>query len=238
LVEYWRARSAFVLAAIGSAVGLGNVWRFPYVCYANGGGAFLIPYIIAVFTAGIPLLILEFSFGHWSGESPPEAFKKISKKLEWVGWWTTLIPFLVATYYVVVMAWCFSYMIYSINLRWGANAENFFLNNFLGITSSPDIIGGIRLPVLLGLIAMWLCIFLILYKGVDRIGKVVLITVPLPWILLGLFTIRGLTLPGAIDGVSYYLTPDFSKLTDANVWLAAYAQVFFSLSLAQGIMIT
>ena len=238
LVEHWRTRFAFIMAAIGSAVGLGNVWRFPYVCYANGGGAFLIPFLIAIFTAGIPLLILELSVGHWAREAPPKAFKKIGEKWEWVGWWTTLIPFLVATYYVVVMAWCFSYMIYSLNLRWGANADIFFLNNFLGISGSPEIIGGIRLPVLFGLIAIWICIFLILYKGVGRIGKIVLITVPLPWILLVLLTIRGVTLPGALEGVSYYLTPNFSKLTDVNVWLAAYAQVFFSLSLAQGIMIT
>jgi len=102
LVEHWRTRFAFVMAAIGSAVGLGNVWRFPYVCYANGGGAFLIPFFIAIFTAGIPLLILELSVGHWAREAPPKAFKKIGEKWEWVGWWTTLIPFLVATYYVVV----------------------------------------------------------------------------------------------------------------------------------------
>jgi len=238
LVEHWRTRFAFVMAAIGSAVGLGNVWRFPYICYANGGGAFLIPYLVAIFTAGIPLLILEFSVGHWAREAPPKTFKKIGEKWEWVGWWTTLIPFLVATYYVVVMAWCFSYMVYSLDLRWGFNADIFFLNNFLGVSGNPEIIGGFRLPVLFGLLAVWICIFLILYKGVGRIGKVVLITVPLPWILLGLLTIRGLTLPGALEGVSYYLTPNFSKLSDVNVWLAAYAQVFFSLSLAQGIMIT
>jgi len=238
LVDHWRTRFAFVMAAIGSAVGLGNVWRFPYICYANGGGAFLIPYLIAIFTAGIPLLILEFSFGHWTGDSPPKAFAKINKKLEWVGWWTTLIPFIVAAYYIVVLAWCFSYMIYALDLRWGADAQGFFLNNFLGLSSSPDIIGGIRLPVLLGLIAIWLISFLVLYKGVGRIGKVVLVTVPLPWILLVILAIRGLTLPGAVEGINYYLTPDFSKLTDINVWLAAYAQVFFSLSLAQGIMIT
>jgi len=238
MVEHWRTRFAFIMAAVGSAVGLGNVWRFPYIAYANGGGAFLIPYLVAIFTAGIPLLILEFSVGHWSRVSPPDAFKKIGKKWEWVGWWTTLIPFLVATYYVVVMAWCFSYMIYALDLRWGANADIFFLNNFLSVSSGPEIIGGIRLPILLGLIVIWVLIFLILYKGVGRIGKIVLITVPIPWILLLILTIRGLTLPGALEGVSYYLTPNFSKLTDVNVWLAAYAQVFFSLSLAQGIMIT
>jgi len=235
--EHWDSRYVFVMAAVGSAVGLGNVWRFPYVCYENGGGAFLIPFFVAIFTAGIPLMILELSVGHWARSSPPEAFKKIGKKWEWAGWWTTLIPFAVATYYVVVMAWCFSYMIFSINLRWGSNADEFFAN-FLGDTGSVLNIGGISLPIILGLIAVWLCIFLILYKGVKRIGKIVALTVPIPTILLIILTIRGLTLPGAMEGISYYLTPDFSRLGDVNVWLAAYAQVFFSLSLAQGIMIT
>jgi NSS family neurotransmitter:Na+ symporter len=226
------------MAAVGSAVGLGNVWRFPYICYENGGGAFLIPYFVALFTAGVPLLILEFTVGHWARSSPPEAFKKIGKKWEWVGWWTVLIPFVVAAYYVSVMAWCFSYMLYSLDLRWGANAEQFFFKTFLGMTNSPEIIGGLRVPIVLGLIVVWMCIFVILYKGVKRIGKVVALTVPIPLILLIILTIRGLTLPGAMEGISYYLTPDFSKLANANVWLAAYGQVFFSLSLAQGIMIT
>jgi len=226
------------MAAVGSAVGLGNVWRFPYVAYKNGGGAFLIPYFVALLTAGIPLLILEFSVGHWSRGGAPETFKKIGKKWEWVGWWSSLMPFVIVVYYIVVMAWCFSYLIYSLDLRWGTNAETFFLDTYLGVTSGPLEIGGIRLPILISLIVIWFLVFFILYKGVQRIGKVVLITVPLPWILLVILTIRGLTLPGAIDGISYYLTPDFSKLSDVNVWLAAYAQVFFSLSLAQGIMIT
>lgn len=235
--EYWNSRFAFVMAAIGSAVGLGNVWRFPYVCYENGGGAFLIPYFVALFTAGIPLMILEFSVGHWARSAPPEAFKKIGKKWEWAGWWAVLVPFVIALYYVVVMAWCFSYMIYSLDLRWGSQASMFF-KNFLGDTGTPEVFGSISIPVVLGLIVIWLCVFIILYKGVHRIGKIVAITVPLPTILLIILTIRGLTLPGAIEGISYYLTPNFSRLTDVNVWLAAYAQVFFSLGVAQGIMIT
>lgn len=235
--EFWNSRFAFVMAAVGSAVGLGNVWRFPYVCYENGGGAFLIPFFVAIFTAGIPLLILEFTVGHWARGTPPTAFKKVGKKWEWAGWITVLMPFIIATYYVVVMAWCFSYMMYSIDLRWGAEAGNFFAN-FLGDTGSPLVLGGISIPILLGLIAVWVCIFLILYKGVGRIGKIVALTVPIPTILLIILTIRGLTLPGAMEGIAYFLTPDFSKLGDVNVWLAAYAQVFFSFSLAQGIMIT
>jgi len=235
--EYWNTRFAFVMAAIGSAVGLGNVWRFPYVCYENGGGAFLIPYFVALFTAGIPLMILELSIGHWARSAPPNAFKKIGKKWEWAGWWAVLVPFVIALYYVVIMAWCFSYMIYSLDLRWGSQDSAFF-KKFLGDTGTPEIFGSISIPVVLGLIVIWLCVFIILYKGVNRIGKIVAITVPIPTILLIILTIRGLTLPGAIEGISYYLTPDFSRLTDVKVWLAAYAQVFFSLGVAQGIMIT
>lgn len=236
--DHWQSRMAFIMAAIGSAIGLGNVWRFPFVCYQNGGGAFLIPFFIALFTAGIPLMILEFSFGHWAQTAPPQAFKKIHKKLEWAGWWAVFIPFLVALYYVVIMAWCFSYMIYAFTLRWGSNTESFFLNSFLGLTTEPTLFGSISIPALLGTMALWVLIFIILYKGVKRIGRVVALTVPLPTILLLILTIRGITLPGAIEGLNYFLTPDFSQLTNVSVWLSAYAQVFFSLSLAQGIMIT
>jgi len=236
--DHWQSRMAFIMAAIGSAIGLGNVWRFPFVCYQNGGGAFLIPFFVALFTAGIPLMILEFSFGHWAQQSPPQAFKKIHKKLEWAGWWTVLIPFLVALYYVVIMAWCFSYLIYAFTLRWGTNAESYFFQSFLQISKNPLVYGSINIPAVLGTIALWLIIFIILYKGVKRIGRVVALTVPIPTVLLIILTIRGLTLPGAIEGLNYYLTPDFSQLTNVKVWLSAYAQVFFSLSLAQGIMIT
>ena len=236
--EHWNSRMAFIMAAIGSAIGLGNVWRFPFVCYQNGGGAFLIPFFIALFTAGIPLMILEFSFGHWAQTAPPNAFKKIHAKIEWAGWLTVFIPFLVALYYVVIMAWCFSYMIYAFSLRWEPTAESFFLKSFLGLTAEPTAFGSISIPAVLGTLALWVLIFIILYKGVKRIGKVVALTVPIPTILLLILTIRGITLPGAIDGLNYYLTPDFSQLANVNVWLSAYAQVFFSLSLAQGIMIT
>jgi len=237
-LDHWQSRMTFIMAAVGSAIGLGNVWRFPFVCYQNGGGAFLIPFFIALFTAGIPLMILEFSFGHWAQKAPPLAFKKIHPGLEWAGWWVVFIPFLVALYYVVIMAWCFSYMIYAFTLRWGTQADSFFFNTFLGLTKNPEILGSFSFPAILGLIALWVLIFLILYKGVKRIGRVVALTVPIPTILLLILTIRGITLPGALDGLNYYLTPDFSKLASANVWLSAFAQVFFSLSLAQGIMIT
>jgi NSS family neurotransmitter:Na+ symporter len=235
---HWDSRFAFIMAAVGSAVGLGNIWRFPFRCYENGGGAFLIPYFIALFTLGIPLLILEFTLGHWSRGSPPVAFSKIGKKWEWFGWWPIIVEFITVIYYSVILAWCFNYMIYSLDLRWGANAEGFFLNSFLGATSIPEALGGLKIPVIIGLFAVWLMVYLILRKGVKSIGKVCVVLVPMATILLVIMAIRGLTLPGATEGLSFYLTPDFSKLGDAKIWLAAYSQVLWSIGLAGGIMIT
>ncbi len=235
--ERWNNRTAFVMASIGSAVGLGNLWRFPYIAYKNGGGAFLIPYFVALFTAGIPLMILEFSFGHRFQGSAPHSFASIKKGWEWVGWWALLIGFVITTYYNVVIAWSVDYLFYSFPLSWENNAKDFFFNKFLNITSSPLHLGGINLPILLALIGIWVAIYLIIYKGVERVGKVVMFTVPLPIILLGILVIRGMTLPGAMEGIRYYLTPNFSKLADPQVWLAAYAQIFFSLSLSFGILI-
>ncbi|MEA2054660.1 MAG: sodium-dependent transporter [Candidatus Thermoplasmatota archaeon] len=234
--ERWDSRFAFVMASIGSAVGLGNIWRFPYICYQNGGGAFLIPYFIALFTVGIPLLIVEFGIGHWFGGAAPHVFKNINKKWEWAGWWAIVSAFIISVYYSVIMAWCLCYFFHSVGLVWGQNASQFF-SQFLGKTSSPFALGGLRPQILFALLFIWTSIYMILYKGVKSIGKVVAITVPLPTVLLLILAIRGITLPGALDGLGFYLTPNFSKLASPSVWLAAYAQIFFSLSLAQGIMI-
>ncbi|MEJ2307273.1 MAG: hypothetical protein P8Y30_07005 [candidate division WOR-3 bacterium] len=100
--ERWSSRSSFLFAVIGSAIGLGNVWRFPYITYANGGGAFLIPYLIALITAGIPLMILEYYVGHFTQSSPPTAFRKIWHRAEWMGWFAILLIFILATYYCTI----------------------------------------------------------------------------------------------------------------------------------------
>ena len=235
--EEWSTRPAFVMAAIGSAVGLGNVWRFPYICYQNGGGAFLIPYFVALITAGIPLMILEMGIGSMMKNGAPGSLAKAGKRWEWVGWCALLAGFVVVVYYAVIIAWCFNYLIHSITLAWEGKAEHFFQQDFLGITPEPGQLGGIRVPILAGLVLTWMSIYLIIFKGVRAVGKVVMITVPLPILIILVFVIRGITLPGAIEGLKFYLTPDFSRLADPKVWLAAYGQIFFSLSLAFGIMI-
>src|SRR5690625_3954910 len=127
----WGTRAGFILAAVGSAVGLGNIWRFPAVAYENGGGAFFIPYLFALLTAGIPILIMEFTMGHKYRGSSPLTFRRINKKSEWVGWWGVAVAFVISTYYSVIIAWAISYSMYSINLNWGSDTENFFNNNYL-----------------------------------------------------------------------------------------------------------
>jgi NSS family neurotransmitter:Na+ symporter len=234
--EVWGTRVGFLMAAMGSAIGLGNIWRFPFICYQNGGGAFLIPFFVALITCGVPLMILEFGIGHWSRSGAPSTFAKINKKCEWLGWWAIFVAFIMVTYYCVIMAWCLCYMVHSCTLAWVPDAGAFF-TEFLGATQGPGVLGQISLPILGALGVVWAIIFLILHKGVKRIGKVVIYTVMIPWLLLIILAIRGLTLPGAIEGINYYLTPDFKVLASPKVWLAAYAQIFFSLSLAAGVMI-
>jgi len=226
-----------VFAAVGSAVGLGNLWRFPYVCYSNGGGAFLIPYFVALLTCGIPLMMLEIGLGQMMQSSAPFSWRGVGKRWEWVGWWPTWIALIIVGYYTVIMAWCWNYLYHSFSLGWGKDAQGFFYHDVLRVSEGPGDVGGLVWPLLAGLILSCIIMGLIIYRGPERISKVVLWTVPLPIILITILMVRGLTLPGAMDGLEFYLTPDFSALTRSQVWVQAYSQVFFSLSLAMGIMI-
>ncbi len=121
--EVWSGRSVFIMAAIGSAVGLGNIWRFPYIAYENGGGAFLIPYLVALLTAGIPLLFVDYAMGHKFRGSPPLAFRRLNRGSEFIGWWQVLICFVIGVYYAVIVAWAGCYTFFSITEAWGDNPE-------------------------------------------------------------------------------------------------------------------
>lgn len=229
----------FLLAAIGSAIGLGNIWRFSYMAYTNGGGAFLIPYAVALFTAGVPLLLLEYGLGHKEHASAPLAFAKVARKSEWLGWWMPIfVMFGIMFYYQVVIGWCASFVAFSFNLHWGADAQQFFLQDFLGLTDSPGQIGGFRPTILIATLLMWAVTWLITYRevhhGIERACKIFM---PLLLITTLILVGWGLTLPGAWEGVGYYLKPDWSKLLDLQVWTAAYGQIFFTLSIGFGIMI-
>ena len=235
--EMWPNRASFVLAAMGSAVGLGNVWRFPYYCYKFGGGAFLIPYFIALFTTGIPLMILEYSCGHKFRTSAPVAFAKINKKWGWVGWFALTMSLIVMLYYMVIMSWSLLYMFKSFNLDWGSNTSDHFTNTFLNRSDGPGNIGLPNAQIVFGLAIIWSIVYLIIHKGVESVSKVVMLTVPLPFVLLILLAVKGAMLDGSTVGLEYYLKPDLSRIGEVDIWLAAYGQIFFTLSLAQGVMI-
>ncbi len=225
------------MAAVGSAVGLGNVWRFPYVAYSSGGGAFLIPYFLALFTAGIPMLVLEMGLGQRLQKGVPLAFGSVRKPLQWFGWWAAGLSAAIVIYYSTILAWSWVYLWHSFGLNWGDQPEQFFVNNVLHRSSGPGEIGRPVLALVVGMVLTWLTIYLILRKGVRSVSRVVMVTVPVPIVLLVVLLVRGLTLPGAMDGIRYYLTPDFGKLAEPGIWLRAYGQIFFSLSLASGVMI-
>ncbi len=237
--EQWGSKLGFILAAVGSAVGLGNIWRFPYVVYENGGGAFLVPYFVAIFTAGIPILILEYGMGHKFRGSTPLSIARANKKWEWLGWWPVVTAFFILSYYSMILSWAMKYFTLSFNKGWGSNTDAFFHNDFLQLTSSPFEFGNFIWPVLLGILLIWGIGWFICYKGVkggiEKLNKILLPT------LIGIIVIiaiRGVTLEGATLGLNKLFTPDWSRLTDPKVWISAYGQVFYSLSLAMGIMMT
>lgn len=235
----WDSRLVFILAAVGSAIGLGNVWRFPYLTYEFGGGAFLIPYLIALFVLGIPLLILEFGLGQKFQKGAIGSFKAIDKRLGSIGFIAVAAGFIVITYYAVVMAWSLVYLLGSFQdpLPWSSGSSEFFFGNVLQITDSVGDFGSVSVGLIIALLVVWVSIFFCVFKGVRSVGKVVLITMPLPALLLLILLVRALTLEGAMQGISFYVTPDFNALLDPEVWLAAATQIFFTLSVAFGIMI-
>lgn len=235
----WRTHIGFVLAAIGSAVGLGNIWRFPYLCYKNGGGAFLIPYAIALFVIGIPLMILEIGLGQRMRGSAPMSFAKANRHWEWLGWWSVIfVMFGIVLYYSVVIAWCVNYLFFSLNLSWGADPNNFFFQKFLSVTAGPGQLGDVRTNILFALAFVWFINWLVVFFGVQRgVERANKIFMPVLLVLTSILVIWSINLPGAREGIKWYLRPDFSILAKPEVWIDAFSQIFFTLSLGFGIMI-
>lgn len=237
--ESFSSRGAFIFAAVGSAVGLGNIWRFPYVAYTNGGGAFILPYIVALLTAGIPLLFLFHAIGHRFRGSPPLAFRRLHPKTEMFGWWQVLISFVISVYYAAVIAWAAAYVFYSLDLSWGADPASFFIKDFLN--SSEDITVGFDFvpKILMLLIFIWTASIGLLATGIQQgIARLSVVFIPLLFVMFSLLVIQSLMLPGALVGLNALFTPDWSALTDSSIWIAAYGQIFFSLSVGFGIMLT
>lgn len=238
--DKWGSQAGFLLAAIGSAVGLGNIWRFSYMAYENGGGAFLVPYFVALITTGLPLMILEYGLGHKKHGSSALSFAKIGRQHEWLGWWMPIfVMFGIMFYYSVIIGWCINYSVYSITLKWGANTESFFLKDFLGLSSGVGELGSIRPHILWSTALTWGVMWVICYREVAHgIEKACKVFMPLLFFLTLILIVWGCTLEGAFEGLKWYLKPDWSKIANWEVWIAAYGQIFFTLSLGFGIMIT
>lgn len=235
--ENWSARSGFILAAIGSAVGLGNIWRFPYVAYENGGGAFLIPYLIALLTAGLPLLFLDYAVGHKYHGAPPMAYKRLFAPLESLGWWQVMVTLVIGVYYASVLSWAGSYIFYSVGQAWGDDPKTFFFSHYL--QAGDGIVLGFIPHLTLGLVIVWAITLFILYGGVKKGVEIAnRIFMPLLVLLFIVMVVQALRLPGAVDGLNAFFTPDWEKMKHYKVWLAAYGQIFFSLSVGFGIMLT
>lgn len=237
--DQWNSKLGFLLAAIGSAVGLGNIWRFPYIAATNGGGAFLLPYFFAIITAGIPILILEYTMGKTFRGGAPVTWARINRRFEWLGWFQAMIAFVIAVYYFAIIVWCLSYIGFSFTEAWGSDPTGFFTGEFLGLTDSALNLGGINTRLIIPFFIIWAVSAFIMYKGISKgIETVCKICLPILFVLTLILVIRGVTLPGAVDGLNYLFTPDWSALKDPHVWVAAYGQIFFSLSIAFAIMLS
>ncbi|SDI00068.1 neurotransmitter:Na+ symporter, NSS family [Vibrio xiamenensis] len=238
--EQWGSRAGFILAAVGSAIGLGNIWRFPYMAYENGGGAFFIPYLFAMITAGIPFMILEFSMGQKYRGSAPKTLSRIHQKFEWLGWFQVGVAAVIAVYYVAVIGWAISYFSMSFSQSWGTDTNAFFFGEYLqlGGDNSPTSLGSIQWKIAGAMLIAWAITYAAIVGGVkagiERASKIMM---PVLFVMVILLIARMVFLPGALDGVNYMFEPDFSKIWDVKVWAAAYGQIFFTLSIGFAIML-
>ena len=241
--EQWSGQLGFLMAAIGSAIGLGNIWRFPGVAYSNGGGAFMIPYIIALLAVGVPVLLLDYALGHRYRGSSPAVFRRVSARFEWLGWWHVVICFVIMTYYVVIVAWALRYTVFSLTIAWGEDAAGFF-NEYIGLGTISEAgvpaysarpIAGVVVPLVL----VWAYGLYVVARGVSRgVERANRIFLPVLVVMFLMLVVRAMLLPGATDGLNTLFTPDWGKLGDYRVWMAAFGQIFFSLSIGFGIMLT
>ncbi|KAM3605384.1 uncharacterized protein V6R79_024762 [Siganus canaliculatus] len=269
----WATKKEYILVVAGSVVGLGNVWRFPYLCYKYGGGAFLVPYILLVGLFGIPLFLLETSIGQYTQEGYITCWRKLCPLAKGIGWGQLVLK-LYTSNYVLLEVWALFYLLFSFRsqLPWvtcdntwnTANcvglqslnssainlttnqailknttsaATEFWKRRVLGMSGGIEELGSVRWELALCLLVCWVVCYFSIWKGVKSSGKVAYFTATFPYVMLLILLIRGLTLPGAWDGIYYYLYPDLNRLADLEVWMEAGTQICFSYSLTGGALI-
>ncbi|KAF3691428.1 Sodium- and chloride-dependent transporter XTRP3 [Channa argus] len=253
----WDNPMQFVMACVSYAVGLGNVWRFPYLCQMHGGGGFLIPYLLMLFLEGLPLFYLELAIGQKMRLGSIGAWTAISPYLGGVGLASVVASLYLCLYYNIINAWSFWYLFHSFQsvLPWADCPMNynrtgpieeceratptqyFFYRETLDISSSIEENGGIHTGQALCLVLAWMITYLFIVRGVKSTGKVVYFTATFPYVVLFIYLIRGVTLHGAINGVKYMFTPKMEQLANPTTWINAATQIFFSLGLGFGSLI-
>ncbi|OPX64883.1 MULTISPECIES: sodium-dependent transporter [unclassified Methanoregula] len=221
-MERWSSHVAFILAAVGAAVGIGNIWRFPALLGQNGGGAYLIPYLIAVFVFALPLMILEITMGRHYRGTVVSAFRALRPEFRIAGWLLVAILFLILSYYIVITGWTLAYSVFSAT----------------GSATTFSEFTGSYLPVGYGALAIVLTGMVVALGVREGIERVSVLMVPVIVILLTIMTLFCTTLSGFGEAIRFLFTPDFSVLTHAGLWVAAFGQAFFSLSVGEGILLT
>ncbi|XP_062942128.1 inactive sodium-dependent neutral amino acid transporter B(0)AT3 [Cynocephalus volans] len=250
----WDSKSQYLLSCLGFAVGLGNIWRFPYLCQAYGGGAFLVPYFIALVFEGIPLFHIELAIGQRLRRGSVGVWTAISPYLGGVGLGCLLVSCLVCLYYNSVLTWVLWFLLNSFQqpLPWSScppaldrtgfveecegssTVSYFWYRQTLNITADISDSGTVQWRLLVCSAACWAVVYLCISRGIESTGKAIYFTALFPYLVLTVFLIRGLTLPGAAEGLAHLFTPNVQILQNPRVWLDAATQIFFSLSLAFG----
>lgn len=237
----WNSKLGFILAASGSAIGLGNIVFFASNAYQFGGGAFYLPYFIALFVLGIPVMITEFSIGTMTGRSFPMALRRlVGVKGEFVGWWSLSSALFITMYYITILGWAACMMVGALFGLHEPGATAPFAP-FAEPSAAPNATAYFFGLIatwwpFLGVVFIWLLTMLALWRGTETIEKTVRVAVPLMWLFMIVLIIRGVTLPGGADGVMYLFTPNLEGISDFAVWKGAFSQMFFSLSLGLGTM--
>ena len=227
----WNSNLTFILAMIGSAVGLGNIWRYPYVLYSNGGGSFYIPYITAILVLGIPFLILEYGIGNNFKSSFAKTMRKINPKLEYLGWLIPVVIFMMATYYTVILGWDGIYFILSFFKGWGSDPNTYLTTAIIPDASSYTGLGNFLPAVGAAALIGWIIYWIISHRNLEAgIGKISRILVPTLFAITIIIVLFELCLPGSSIGLKELFKPDWSLLYDFKIWIAAFGQVIFSLN--------
>ena len=237
--EKWSSRSTFILAAIGSAVGLGNAWRFPGLAAKHGGGAFLFVYLVAMLIVGIPMLMMEIAIARRVRQGAAGSMRAIHKKAEPIGWMAVANGFFICAYYAAVFAWVLLMFFNSYRFAGLTGDPAGASGLWAGLIQTTGTTTGyttIAWPVVICLLIAWVACYLCIRKGTTSVGKVVKYTVSLPVLCLVVLAVRGFTMNGAMEGLSKLFVPDWSALSNSVLWVDAVGQVFYSLSVAMAIM--